>query len=390
MGFFIDVAYNTLIKHGEELPGDMVNVIRLEDCTIIVMADGLGSGVKANILATLTSKIAGTMLKEGADIYETVDTIVNTLPVCKVRNIAYSTFTLIKIYENGEMYIAEYDNPRTFMVRNGQAIDIPMKEININGRRVKESNLTLQDGDVLAVVSDGVIHAGLGDLLNLGWQWEDVQSYLRKRASEAYSAQGLENDLIEACSDLYFGKPGDDTTVVTIKIRRPSYVNLFTGPPREKENDKMVINEFVSSKGKKVICGGTAANIAERELNRKLNVNLDFLSKDVPPIATMKGIDLITEGVLTLSKALEKIKKLQEPFSHNCNNVDFGGKDGASKLVKILIEDCTHLNIWVGKAVNAAHQNPDLPVDLSIKLKIVEELGVVMERLGKKVKVKYV
>ena len=390
MGFFIDVAYNTLIKHGEELPGDMVNVIRLEDCTKIVMADGLGSGVKANILATLTSKIAGTMLKEGADIYETVDTIVNTLPVCKVRNIAYSTFTLIKIYENGEMYIAEYDNPRTFMVRNGQAIDIPMKEININGRRVKESNLTLQDGDVLAVVSDGVIHAGLGDLLNLGWQWEDVQSYLRKRASEAYSAQGLENDLIEACSDLYFGKPGDDTTVVTIKIRRPSYVNLFTGPPREKENDKMVINEFVSSKGKKVICGGTAANIAERELNRKLNVNLDFLSKDVPPIATMKGIDLITEGVLTLSKALEKIKKLQEPFSHNCNNVDFGGKDGASKLVKILIEDCTHLNIWVGKAVNAAHQNPDLPVDLSIKLKIVEELGVVMERLGKKVKVKYV
>ncbi|KZL91116.1 SpoIIE family protein phosphatase [Clostridium magnum] len=390
MGFFIDVAYNTLIKHGEELPGDMVNVIRLEDCTIIVMADGLGSGVKANILATLTSKIAGTMLKEGADIYETVDTIVNTLPVCKVRNIAYSTFTLIKIYENGEMYIAEYDNPRTFMVRNGQAIDIPMKEININGRRVKESNLTLQDGDVLAVVSDGVIHAGLGDLLNLGWQWEDVQSYLRKRASEAYSAQGLENDLLEACSDLYFGKPGDDTTVVTIKIRRPSYVNLFTGPPREKENDKMVINEFVSSKGKKVICGGTAANIAERELNRKLSVNLDFLSKDVPPIATMKGIDLITEGVLTLSKALEKIKKLQEPFSHNCNNVDFGGKDGASKLVKILIEDCTHLNIWVGKAVNAAHQNPDLPVDLSIKLKIVEELGVVMERLGKKVKIKYV
>jgi Serine phosphatase RsbU, regulator of sigma subunit len=390
MGFFIDVAYNTLIKHGEELPGDMVNIIRLEDCTIIVMADGLGSGVKANILATLTSKIAGTMLKEGADIYETVDTIVNTLPVCKVRNIAYSTFTLIKIYENGDMYIAEYDNPQTFMVRNGQSINIPMKELIINGRKVKESNLTLQDGDVLTVVSDGVIHAGLGDVLNLGWQWKDVENYLRKRASEAYSAQSLENDLLEACSDLYFGKPGDDTTVVSIKIRTPSYVNLFTGPPREKENDKMVIKEFMGSKGKKVICGGTAANIAERELNRKLKVNLDFLSKDVPPMATMEGIDLITEGVLTLSKALEKIKKLQEPFSHNCNNVDFSGKDGVSKLVKILIEDCTHLNIWVGKAVNAAHQNPDFPVDLSIKFKIVEELGGVMTRLGKKVKIKYI
>lgn len=390
MGFFIDVAYNTLIKHGEELPGDMVNIIRLEDCTIIVMADGLGSGVKANILATLTSKIAGTMLKEGADIYETVDTIVNTLPVCKVRNIAYSTFTLIKIYENGDMYIAEYDNPQTFMVRNGQSINIPMKELIINGRKVKESNLTLQDGDVLTVVSDGVIHAGLGDVLNLGWQWENVQDYLRKRATKAYSAQILENDLIEACSDLYFGKPGDDTTVVAIKIRRPSYVNLFTGPPRERENDKVVIKEFMDSKGKKIICGGTAANIAERELNRKLTVSLDFSNKDVPPIATMEGIDLITEGVLTLSKVLEKIKKLEEPFSHNCNSVDFSGEDGVSKLVKVLIEDCTHLNIWVGKAVNAAHQSPDFPVDLSIKLKIVEEVGALMTRLGKKVKINYI
>lgn len=232
MGLFIDVAYATLIKHGEELPGDMVNVIRLEDCTIIVMADGLGSGVKANILATLTSKIAGTMLKEGADIYETVDTIANTLPVCKVRNIAYSTFTLIKIYENGDTYIAEYDNPKTFMVRNGQSIDIPMRELIINGRRVKESNLTLQEGDVLTVVSDGVIHAGLGDVLNLGWQWEDVQNYLRKRTTDAFSAQSLGNDLLEACSDLYFGKPGDDTTVVSIKVRRPSYaIPSLSCPP---------------------------------------------------------------------------------------------------------------------------------------------------------------
>lgn len=152
----------------------------------------------------------------------------------------------------------------------------------------------------------------------------------------------------------------------------------------------MVIKKFMDSNGKKVICGGTAANITERELNRKLTVSLDFLSKDVPPIATMDGIELITEGVLTLSKVLEKIKKFEEPFFHNCNNVDFSGEDGVSRLVKILIEDCTHLNIWVGKAVNAAHQDPDFPVDLSIKLKIVEELRALMTRLGKKVKINYI
>lgn len=390
MDFFIEVAHGTLIKHGEELPGDMVNVVRLEDCTIIVLADGLGSGVKANILATLTSKIAGTMLKEGADIYETVDTIANTLPVCKVRNIAYSTFTIIKIYNNGEAYIAEYDNPPFFAMRNGESMEISKKKSIINGKVIKESNLVLQEDDVLTVVSDGVIHAGLGEILNLGWQWKDVEAYLKKRTSSNLNVQVVAKDLLEACWDLYCRKPGDDTTVVSIKVRKPSFVNLFTGPPKDKEKDSMVIKNFMDAPGKKVICGGTAANIAERELGRKLKVNLEFFNKDVPPTATMEGIDLITEGVLTLSMVIEKIKKYLNPSSKNIEYIDCDGKDGVSSLVKILMEDCTHLNLWVGMAVNPAHQNPDFPADLSIKLKLVGELYNQMKALGKKVHINYV
>jgi hypothetical protein len=390
MEFFIEVAHGTLIKYGEELPGDMVNVIRLEDCTIIVLADGLGSGVKANILATLTSKIAGTMLKEGADIYETVDTIANTLPVCKVRNIAYSTFTLIKIYHNGQAYIAEYDNPPIFNMRNGESMDINKKEVVINGKIIRESNLNLEEGDVITAVSDGVIHAGIGEILNLGWQWKDVETYLKKRTTNGLSAQVIAKDLLEACWDLYCRKPGDDTTVVSIKIRKPSPVNIFTGPPQNKEMDSIVIKDFMKSQGKKIICGGTAANIAERELNRKLKVNLDFLNKDIPPTASMDGIDLITEGVLTLSMAIERIKKYLDPSSENRGYIDCDGKDGVSALVKILMEDCTHLNLWVGKAVNPAHQNPDFPADLSIKLKLVGELYNQMRILGKKVNINYV
>ncbi|AKA67885.1 SpoIIE family protein phosphatase [Clostridium scatologenes] len=390
MDFFIEVAHGTLIKHGEELPGDMVNVVRLEDCTIIVLADGLGSGVKANILATLTSKIAGTMLKEGADIYETVDTIANTLPVCKVRNIAYSTFTIIKIYNNGEAYIAEYDNPPFFAMRNGESMDISKKKSIINDKVIKESNLVLQEDDVLTVVSDGVIHAGLGEILNLGWQWKDVEAYLKKRTSSNLNVQVVAKDLLEACWDLYCRKPGDDTTVVSIKVRKPSFVNLFTGPPKDKEKDSMVIKNFMDAPGKKVICGGTAANIAERELGRKLKVNLEFFNKDVPPTATMEGIDLITEGVLTLSMVIEKIKKYLNPSSKNIEYIDCDGKDGVSSLVKILMEDCTHLNLWVGMAVNPAHQNPDFPADLSIKLKLVGELYNQMKALGKKVHINYV
>ncbi|MDS1002479.1 SpoIIE family protein phosphatase [Clostridium sporogenes] len=386
MSLFVEVASHSLNKYGEELCGDMVEVVRLLDCTIIVLADGLGSGVKANILSTLTSKIAATMLKEGANLYDTVDTIVNTLPICKVRNIAYSTFTLIKIYNNGDAYIAEYDSPPIFIIRNNKYLDFPKKEIIIDSKRVLESNIKLKPGDLLTVVSDGVIHAGLGEILNLGWQWENVKDYLERRSYQNMSTQFIAKDLLEVCFDLYDGKPGDDTTVVSVGIKKPSYVDLFTGPPKDKSKDKYVIEQLMKGNGKKVICGGTAANIVQKELNRELKVNLDLINTDLPPTATMEGIDLITEGVLTLSSALDMIKNYSDPFYKLEENKLILKKDAASLLVKVLME-CTHLNIWVGSAMNPAHQNPNLPIDLSIKLKLVEELSEYMKNLGKVVTV---
>jgi len=389
MGLFIDVAYDNLIKKDEELCGDRVEVIRLEDSTIIVLADGLGSGVKANILASLTAKIASTMLKEGADIYETVDTIVNTLPVCKVRNIAYCTFTLIKVYNDGRTYIAEYDNPPFFLIRNNKGVEIDKKESIINEKKVVESQFTLQEGDVLTVVSDGCIHAGIGNILNLGWSWDNVQNYLIRNTQYRRSSKNIAKDLIQVCWDLYGGKPGDDTTALCIKARKPEFIDLFTGPPKDERNDSSIIKEFMKGSGKKIICGGTASNIASRELGREIKVDLAFYDKDVPPTATMEGIDLVTEGVLTLSKALEKLGNYEAGFLQQEYSCDLEGLDGASRLVKMLIEDCTHFNLWIGKAINPAHQNPNFPVDLSIKLKLVDRLVEYMKKLGKYVTINY-
>ncbi|MCY6369603.1 SpoIIE family protein phosphatase [Clostridium ganghwense] len=390
MSLFIDVAYDSLIKHEEELCGDNVEIVKLEDSIIIVMADGLGSGVKANILSTLTTKIAATMLKEGEDIYETVDTIINTLPVCKVRNIAYSTFTILKIYNDGRVFAAEYDNPPLFIIRNSESLKIPKKELDINGKKVYVSDFIARRGDVLTAVSDGVIHAGIGQVLNLGWTWDKVENYLQRSCCKKKSAKNISRDLVEVCWDLYGKKPGDDTTVVGIKIRDPEYIDLFTGPPVNTANDSYVIKKFMNGKGKKIICGGTAANIASRELNREMKVNMDILYKDVPPTSTMQGIDLITEGVLTLSKAVEKLKKGMECYDDGGLIYNIREKDGASLLIKMLLEDCTHLNLWIGKAVNLAHQNPDFPTDLNIKLNLVEELCELMKKLGKKITINYV
>ncbi|MCG4581314.1 SpoIIE family protein phosphatase, partial [Clostridium cochlearium] len=227
MKIFIDVAHCSLTKYGEELCGDKVEIVKLPQCTIIVLADGLGSGVKANILATLTTKISATMLKEGADIYETLDTIASTLPVCKEREIAYSTFTLIKISNEGKVYMAEYDNPKAFILSGKEEKNIEKKKLIINNRKIYESTFNVKPGDSITIVSDGIIHAGLGNTMNFGWTWDNVLNYIQRNIENKNDAHSIAKDLVEVCWDLYGHKPGDDATVVNIKIKRPEYVDLF-------------------------------------------------------------------------------------------------------------------------------------------------------------------
>ena len=389
MSNFIDVGFDSINKHGEELCGDKIEIIKDEDGIIIVLADGLGSGVKANILATLTSKIAATMLRQGASIHETVDTIVNTLPVCNVRKLAYSTFTILKIHNDGRIYAVEYDNPPLIFVKDKRLLEVEKNQIVINGRNLKESNFCLQEGDVLTIISDGVVHAGVGAILNLGWQWSNVADYIRQISNVEKCAKNISKGLIDACQNLYDNKPGDDATVVTVKLRQPEIIDLFTGPPKDKEEDSRVVKRLMEGIGRKVVCGGTAANIVSRELRQQINVSMDFPDPEVPPIAYVKGIDLVTEGVLTLSKTIEKVKAFI--FNQNLYTVSKSDNlDGASQLAKLLLEDCTHLNLWVGTAVNPAHQNPGFPSDLSIKGKIVEELAMLLKQLGKEVKLTYI
>lgn len=385
MKFFIDFATGSLNKYGEELCGDKVEFYNDDKMFIAVLSDGLGSGVKANILATLTAKIAITMLREGLRIEEVVDTVMHTLPVCTERNLAYSTFTIIKVAHDGIVYIAEFDNPSIFFLSDREIKKIEWSTTEINGRKVKESKFKLEENDMLVFVSDGVVHAGVGKILNLGWQWEHIEQYLKKNTSKVMSSKAVTNLLLGACDQLYMQQPGDDTTVATIKAVTPSKVVLFSGPPIDINKDKEVVDKIMSTSGKKIICGGTAANIVARELGQEIKSSLNLVDKDIPPIGYIKGIDLVTEGVLTLRKATEKLEKIKES-----TDLDFLYKeDGASKLAKILYEDCTHIKLVIGRAINPAHQNPDFPNELSIKLYVLNELKNTLISLGKIVEVEF-
>ncbi|MFZ5974714.1 MAG: SpoIIE family protein phosphatase [Bacillota bacterium] len=389
MSLYFETSYESLNKHGEELSGDKVEIIKNDKETIIVLSDGLGSGVKANILASLTSKIVISMLKEGADIVDVVETIASTLPVCSERLVAYSTFTILRISSDGDAYIVQYDNPDIVILRNGKPLHIEKTETLIAGKTIKESKLRLLPDDICVMFSDGVVHAGVGKLLNLGWQHANVVEYLERSYKKDISAYAVQKLLLSACDSLYMHTPGDDTTVAICKIRTPNIAHIMVGPPVERSDDEKAVHELLHADGKKIVCGGTTSQIVSRISGHALEVSLNYITPDVPPTAKIQGIDLVTEGVITLGKALEHIKHYQSGHVGRENALNYK-KDGASLLAQMLIEQCTGASFIVGRALNPAHQNADLPINLNLKLRLVTEIARYLRMLDKEVTVKYI
>lgn len=390
--YYVETYSESLRKKGEELCGDMVNVIRKPDETILVLADGMGSGVKANILATLTSKIISTLMSGDADIDECVETISETLPVCSIRGIAYSTFTIVRVKHNGEIYTAEFDGPEFVMLRDG-VLEEPEKEMRvISGKEIWESHFTAKPGDMIISFSDGVIHAGIGRLINLGWKRVNVMEFIQRNYRPHISARVMTKDLVSVCDHLYEGEPGDDTTVAAVHIMPRTTTRVMVGPASSPDMDAKQVRDLILTSGKKVVCGGTTSKIVARELGQRIDVELKYYDEEVPPTAHIEGIDLVTEGILTLSAAEKRMKEYLDEYEDNVRKkeiLDLDKKDGATKLVCLLVEECTDVVFMMGQANNPAHQNLDAPVSLNIKVRIVQNIATMLEKLGKHAEVEY-
>ena len=373
----IEYGFTSLNHVGEELCGDNVELCERGDYTTVVLADGLGSGVKANILATLTSKILCTMVANDADIEECVETIIQTLPVCKERQLAYSTFSVIHVNKEGKGHLFEFDS---------HTQDFPNRTpLEICGKQVFHTMLELSAGDMVFVMSDGTIHAGIGQILNFGWQRKEIMEHLNKNVNAHMSARAAACLLASACNDLYLDRPGDDTTVAAIRIRPKMEVHIMVGPPVDKEKDKYYVEQFLQGADKRIVCGGTSSQIVARCTGKELKTSFDFPDKDVPPIGFIDGIDLTTEGVITLRRLLDLSHKYVS--SKDLTPKTYSKKDGGSLLANILFEEATHIVFFVGQNVNAAHQGLD--IDITMKLKLVEHLANNLRLMGKMVTVNY-
>jgi hypothetical protein len=378
--FFIEVNSQQRNHHGERICGDVFlsENVREENRIITVLSDGMGHGVKANILATLTSTMALSFAREHKEPDRIAEIIMNTLPVCSVRKISYATFSIVDVESDGRANILEYDNPDCIILRGSQPFVPDWKDVILDkginaGKRLRKCTFYPVKEDRIILFSDGVSQSGMGsNEWPLGWERDNVRQYAVSLVSgePSISAGTLAGKIVSMAykHDSYEAK--DDISCAVLYFRDPRRLLICSGPPYDEAKDIELASRVSGFSGKVILCGGTTADIVARELHRKIIDELVFEDPDLPPESFMEGIDLVTEGILTLQKVNELLK--------GYNNSVRLGKGPADKIVKMIMES-DEINFVVGTRINVAHQDPTLPVDLEIRRTVVRRIARILE-----------
>jgi len=384
---YLDLSYSQITKTGENICGDVFITRRYpeERRVIAVLSDGLGSGVKANILAQMTATMLIRYVEQGRDIRKAAEVMMETLPVCQVRKISYSTFTIVDCYENGTATVIEEGNPEHLLFRNGQLLEsVPeiIQSKKFRERQIKRYELKLMPEDRLIFLSDGITQAGLGSQSSRsGWTREGVARFLRDSFEKVPSpgSMALASELTRT-SSLFGDEPvvKDDISAAVLHVRHPAKLTLFTGPPFHKERDREHVLRFINTPGKRVVCGGTTSGIIARELG--FSVETKMGEGGLPGVSSMTGVDLVTEGILTLTRLMEYL--LTPPERRR--------SDAAVSLYNMIMEsDC--ISFLVGSSLNKAYHDPDWPVELELRKNLIKRISKVLEdRYLKKVEVEFI
>ena len=376
---FIEVDFFQKNKAGNVVCGDsfMSQKLKGEGRIISVLSDGLGSGIKACVLSTLTATMAMHFTAMNESIFQTSKSIMNTLPRDMVRKISYSTFCICDIDCFANVKIIEYETPAYYLYRGGRFLDIPKQKIPVERDDLENtflwiSEFKLEKEDRIIFFSDGVSQSGMGSA-SMPFGWEDgAKTYIAGLIEHRgdISAKELAHKIVSQAekNDGYSLK--DDTSCCVIYMRKPRNLLVCTGPPYDEKNDKYLANQVKEFQGKKILCGGTTATIISRELGAHMEVDMNIIDKELPPISHMKGIDLVTEGILTLGK-VERILSAGDTEGHK--------EPGPAEMVVRMLLNSDKITLLVGTRINIAHQDPNLPVELEIRRNVVKKIKYLLE-----------
>ena len=385
---FIDIDCSQMKKYNQNAYGDYFVSKRYPDEArlIAVLSDGLGSGIKANILSCMTATMLLRFIEnQQIPIRQAAEIIMNSLPVCKVRRISYSTFSAIDVDDDGNAKIVEEGNPEFLWIRDNEVMTPSYETIQsktFKNRKLRVYKIKLRLGDRLIFCSDGVTQAGLGGgRLKLGLRRDGLIVLVKDKLLEHpdISSSELSDYIVQQARNIETVRhPKDDISACVLYFREPRQALVFTGPPYHQQKDKEYAQMFANFKGKKAIAGGTTANLISRELNRPITMDTTISIGKLPACSYMEGVDLVTEGILTLTKTLEYLES-------GTQDID----NAAGKLVEFLLDsDC--INFMVGAKLNQAHYDPALPIEIEIRKNIIKKIAKVLEeKYFKKVTVQY-
>ncbi len=378
--FYIEVGVFQKNHTGERICGDVFlsRKVKEENRTIVVLSDGMGHGVKANLLATLTATMAMNFTVEHKDVHKIAEIIMNTLPICSERKISYSTFTIIDVEDSGQTTIINYDNPDAIIMRGVEVFTPKWHTINLESatskvNEIKACTFKAQKEDRIVVFSDGITQSGLGkEKYLLGYGWDNTRDLVVSKVTENLniSAAKLASVVVNKAhtNDDYQSK--DDISTVVVYYREPRKLLLCSGPPFEKSKDDYLAEKVKHFDGKKILSGGTTVDIVARKLDIPVIDTLEFNDPDLPPVSEMEGMDLVTEGILTLSKVSGILEKYGERTEL--------GAGPADRIIKLLLES-DEIYLCIGTAINVAHQDPNLPVELEIRRSVAKKIADLLE-----------
>jgi hypothetical protein len=373
------VDYCQSAKNGQIASGDIFlsRKFKEENRTISVLSDGLGSGVKANVLATLTATMALKYTSSFIDIKRTAEIIMDTLPICSVMKISYSTFTIVDMDTAGNTRIIEHENPPFLIIRDGKSIPIEKSSIHLKKwqeRQINFAQFQARLGDRIVFFSDGVSQAGMGEFRTpLGWGIKHVEEFAQQTVAGdmGISASALAKKITAKAQEIDCIGARDDITCGVMYFRNPRRLLVLTGPPFSRDKDPELARLVNTFDGRKVICGGTTANILGRLLNRDITMDLDGFDPEIPPTSRMKGVDLVTEGTITLGKVASVLEDDINPDALRPN---------AARQLATLLLNSDIVQFVVGTRINEAHQDPSIPAELDLRRNIIKRIAQQLEQ----------
>ncbi len=390
--FFVDVDCQQKNCNKERICGDVfvTRKVKEENRIIVVLSDGMGHGVKASVLGTLTATMAMNFTKEHKEPEKTAEIIMKTLPECSERKMNYSTFTIIDVEFDGTTSILEYDNPQCIIIRERKILETKPRIITFNNntknnKHIRLTTFTPKKGDRIIFSSDGIPQSGMGTpMFPFGWGMDNVGRFAIDviRQYPQISARQLATRILNMAYRHDGFQSKDDASCGIIYFREPRTLLICTGPPFETEDDEKLAGVFSGFRGKKIIMGATTGDIIARELNLQISDSFRFDDPELPPISSINGVDLYTEGILTLNK----VEKILKAYNNNYSL----GKGPADEVVRLIFES-DEIQIIIGTRINIAHQDPSLPVELEIRRTVVNRVaGLLEEKFLKKIKIRYI